>query len=55
MGKTIEDMDEGIEHKDIRVNYVADEKGISDEQVVHEMERVNLNEILDKTDGVMKR
>ena len=54
-GETIEDMDKEIENKDNKNNYLADGRRVSDEQFVQQMEQVNLIEILDNTDRVIKR
>ena len=54
MGETIEDMDEKSEFKDNGKNFLADKIGISDKQIIQEMEQVNVNEFLDKADGVKK-
>ena len=47
MDETIEDMSKQIEPKDSKTNCLAVRIGISDEQLIEEMEQANLTESLD--------
>ena len=55
MGETIEDMDKGIEPKDNTINFLTEKIGISHEETIKQMEKVNLPKMVDKTDRVIKR
>ena len=55
MGETIEEMDKKIELIDHTINFLTGTLGFSLEETVEQMQRVNLFQILDKTDRVTKR
>ena len=55
MGETSVDMNKENELRDDATIFLTDKIGFSHEENIKQMERVNLTEILDKTDGVMKR
>ena len=48
MGDTINDMDVEIEQKDNKISFLENKKGVTDDKVVQEMNRLDLNKISDK-------
>ena len=48
MGDTINDMDIEIKQKDNKINFLEDKIGITDDKVVEEMYKLNLNKITKK-------
>ena len=48
-------MDKAIELRGNKIIYLVDRMGISDEQSIQETEKLILTEVLDKTDGVIRR
>ena len=48
MGDTINDMDLEIEQKDNKISFLENKIGITDDRVVEEMNRLDLNKISDK-------
>ena len=55
MGETIVDMNKENELRDNATIFLTDKIGFSHEENIKQMETVNLTEILDETDGVMRR
>ena len=55
MGETSVDMNKENELRDDATIFLTDKRGFSREENIKQMERVNVTEILDKTDGVKKR
>ena len=57
MGDTISDMDIEIEQKDNNKNFLGDKIGVTDDEVVEEMYKFNLNKITnkEKNDRIMNR
>ena len=54
MVETYEGMDKEIELKDNKIKFLINKKEISDGQIIHETEQVNLIQLSDKTDRVLK-
>ena len=52
MGDTINDMDVEIEQKDIKITFLENKIGVSDDQVIEEMNSLNLNRIPDKEKNI---
>ena len=48
MGDTINDMDIEIEQKDNKISFLENKIGVTDDKVVEEMNRLDLNRIIDK-------
>ena len=48
MGDTISDMDVEIEQKDNKISFLENKIGVTDDKVVEEMNRLDLNKISDK-------
>ena len=48
MGDTINDMDVEIEQKDNKISFLENKIGVTDEKIVEEMKRLDLNKITDK-------
>ena len=48
MGDTINDMDLEIEQKDNKISFLENKIGVTDDKVVEEMNRLDLNKISDK-------
>ena len=48
MGDAINDMDIDIEQKDNRISFLENKIGVTDDKVVEEMNRLDLNKITDK-------
>ena len=57
MGDTINDMDIEIEQKDNKISFLENKKGVSDDKIIEEMKRLDLNKINDKEkiNRIMKR
>ena len=57
MGDTINDMDIEIEQKDNKINFLEHKIGITDDKVVEEMYKLNLNKIAnkEKNDRILNR
>ena len=57
MGDTINDMDVEIEQKDNNISFLENKIGVTDDRIVEEMKRLNLNKISDKekNNRIMKR
>ena len=52
MGDTINDMDLEIEQKTNKISFLENKIGITDDKVVEEMNRLNLNKISDKEKNI---
>ena len=48
MGDTINDMDVEIEQKDNKISFLENKIGVTDDKIVEEMKRLDLNKISDK-------
>ena len=48
MGDTINDMDIEIEQKDNKISFLENKIGVTDDKVVEEMNRLDLNKLTDK-------
>ena len=48
MGDTINDMDIEIEQKDTKISFLENKIGITDDKVIEEMNRLDLNNVSDK-------
>ena len=48
MGDTINDMDVEIEQKDNKISFLENKRGVTDDKIVEEMKRLDLNKITDK-------
>ena len=57
MGDTINDMDVEIEQKDNKISFLENKIGITDDQIVEEMNRLDLNKITkkEKNNRIMSR
>ena len=57
MGETISDMDMEIEQKDNKMQFLEDKIGIPGSEVIEEIKRLDLNNILckEKNDRIMNR
>ena len=57
MGDTINDMDIEIEQKDNKISFLENKIGVTDDKVVEEMNRLDLNKITDqeKNNRIMNR
>ena len=57
MGETIHDMDVEIEDKDNKISFLENKIGITNEEVIEEMGKLNLNKISskEKNDRIMTR
>ena len=52
MGDTINDMDIEVEQKDIKITFLENKIGVSDDKVIEEMNSLNLNKIPDKEKNI---
>ena len=52
MGDTIIDMDVEIEQKNTKISFLANKIGVTDDKVVEEMNRLDLNKISDKEKNI---
>ena len=48
MGDTINDMDVEIEQKDNKISFLENKIGVTDDKVIEEMNRLDLNNVSDK-------
>ena len=48
MGDTINDMDVELEQKDNKISFLENKIGVTDDKVIEEMNRLDLNKITDK-------
>ena len=48
MGDTINDMDLEIEQKDNKISFLENKIGVTDDKIVEEMKRLDLNKVSDK-------
>ena len=48
MGDTIDDMDIEIEQKDIKISFLENKIGVTDDKVIEEMKRLDLDKITNK-------
>ena len=48
MGDTIDDMDIEIEQKDIKISFLENKVGVTDDKVIEEMKRLDLEKITNK-------
>ena len=57
MGDTIEDMDIEIEQKDNNISFLENKIGVTDDKVIEEKKRLDLDKITDKekNNGIMNR
>ena len=57
MGDTIDDMDIEIEQKDNKISFLENKIGVTDDKIVEEMNRLDLNKISDeeKNNRIMNR
>ena len=57
MGDTINDMDMEIEQKDNKISFLENKLGVTDDKVIEEMKRLDLNKISnnEKNNRIMKR
>ena len=57
MGDTINDMDMEIEQKDNKISFLENKIGVTDDKVIEEMNRLDLNEISnnEKNNRIMNR
>ena len=57
IGEILSDMDKEKEHKNIRIHFLEDKKGIPDSKVLVEMNGLDPNKISnkEKNDGIMSR
>ena len=52
MGDTIDDMDIEIEQKDSKISFLENKIGVTDDKIVEEMNRLDLNKISDKEKNI---
>ena len=48
MGDTINDMDVELEQKDNKISFLENKIGVTDDKIIEEMNRLDLNKITDK-------
>ena len=57
MGDTINDMDIELEEKDNKISFLENKIGVTDDRVIEEMKRLDLNKITnkEKNNSIMNR